>query len=429
MSVEVNQYFGTNTAEHFVTPTMASMKGSAILGIAAQVRALIAQGQEICNLTVGDFRPNYFPIPERLAEGVKAAYGNGQTNYPPADGIPELKAAIAELYEQRLGVSYGPESVCVASGARPPLYAVWRLFVDPGDRTISFLPAWNNSYYAHMTRANHEFIATTAESNFHPTVEQVTRALPGAVLMATNTPLNPTGTAIDKAVLEGIARAVVAENQRRGPSEKPVMWLYDQVYWLLTEDGVEHYSPVKLVPEVAPYVIHVDAISKSFAATGLRVGWAVLPPVIQAKMRALIGHMGAWAARPEQVATAALLRDSAAIDAYLKEMQNRVSSRLQLLYSGLEKMKSAGLPVEAIAPQGAIYLSCRFNLIGKAFETNEEIRQWLLTSAGIAVVPFQAFDLKDDSGWFRMSIGAASIEDLKRALQRLEDAIRIHVQG
>lgn len=429
MSVDVNQFFSSNSAEHFVTPTMASMRGSAILGIATQVRALIAEGRDICNLTVGDFRPAYFPIPQSLAEGVKAAYASGQTNYPPADGIPELKSAIAELYEKRLGVSYGANSVCVASGARPPLYAVWRLFVDPGDRTVSFLPAWNNGYYAHMARSKHTFVPTTAESNFHPTVEQVEQVLPGTVLMATNTPLNPTGTAIDKSVLEGIARAVVAENKRRGPNEKPVMWLYDQVYWLLKEEGVTHYSPVSLVPEVAPYVIHVDAISKSFAATGLRVGWAVLPPVLQAKMRALIGHMGAWAARPEQVATAALLRDPVAIDSYLREMQDRVSTRLQLLYSGFMKLKSAGLPVDAIAPQGAIYLSCRFDLIGKGFETNEDIRQWLLNEAEIAVVPFQAFDLKDDSGWFRLSIGAASINELERALERLERAIQIYIRG
>ena len=195
------------------------------------------------------------------------------------------------------------------------------------------------------------------------------------------------------------------------------------------EEGVEHFSPVALVPEVAPYVIHVDAISKSFAATGLRVGWAVLPPVIQAKMKALIGHMGAWAARPEQVATARLLRNPEAIDTYLAEMQSRVSTRLQLLYSGLMRLKASGLPVDAIAPQGAIYLSCRFDLIGQGFDSNEAIRHWLLESAGIAIVPFQAFDLQENSGWFRMSIGAASIPELESALVRLEQAIRTHLQG
>ena len=90
MSIDVQTFLGPQSADHFVTPTMATMKGSAILGIAAQVRELMAQGREICNLTVGDFRPNYFPIPESLAADVKQAYNDGETNYPPSDGIPKL---------------------------------------------------------------------------------------------------------------------------------------------------------------------------------------------------------------------------------------------------------------------------------------------------------------------------------------------------
>ena len=119
--------------------------------------------------------------------------------------------------------------------------------------------------------------------------------LPQASLVVLNSPLNPTGTVIQKSVLKEIATAIVEENQRR--SDRPVMLLFDQVYWMLLEEGQEHWSPVQLVPEIAPYTIHVDAISKCFACTGLRVGWAVLPPHLQPKMKALIGHMGAWAAR------------------------------------------------------------------------------------------------------------------------------------
>ena len=86
-------------------------------------------------------------------------------------------------------------------------------------------------------------------------------------------------------------------------------------------------------------------------------------------------------------------------------------------------MKSRGLPVDAIAPQGAIYLSFRVDLIGSKFNTNEEIRQFLLEQAGVAVVPFQAFDLQEESGWFRMSAGAASVNDLESALHRIEIAL------
>ena len=114
--------------------------------------------------------------------------------------------------------------------------------------------------------------------------------------MVMNSPLNPTGTVIDKEVLRGIAQAIVDENTRRGDA-RPCMLMWDAVYWQLTKDEHPFYSPVQLVPEIAPYVVHIDAISKNFSATGLRVGWAVLPPYLQTKM-AVIGHMGAWAARP-----------------------------------------------------------------------------------------------------------------------------------
>jgi aspartate aminotransferase len=228
---------------------------------------------------------------------------------------------------------------------------------------------------------------------------------------------------MDPQVLKGIAQALVEENARR-TDEPPCMLMYDQVYWMLDSQDHPHASPVQLVPECAPYVIHIDAISKAFAATGLRVGWAVMPPYIQPKMKALIGHMGAWAARPEQQATAWLLNHPEEIEAYHKTMKAAVDARLNKLYNGIIAMRDQGLPVDAIAPQGAIYLSFRVDLVGRGFESNEAIRSYILTEAGMAVVPFQAFDLPEDSGWFRISIGAVGLEELDGCLSRLEAAIR-----
>ena len=148
--IDINSQCINRYSTGSINPIMDQLKGSMILGIASQVRGLQAQGKEICNLTVGDFRPDQFPIPEQLAVEVAKAYRDGQTNYPPSDGIPELKEAIDELYQRRFGLNYGSKGVCVASGARPPLYASWALSVAPGDRSVSFLPAWNNGYYAHF---------------------------------------------------------------------------------------------------------------------------------------------------------------------------------------------------------------------------------------------------------------------------------------
>ena len=422
MSINVNEFFDANTdaaRKRAVTELVEGVKGSRILAIASDVRAMIAEGREVCNLTVGDFKPSEFPVPTKLVDEIYAAVEKGETNYPPSDGILELREAIAEMYDRDLGLDYGVGGVIVCSGARPVLYGTWRLFTKPGDKTVSFLPAWNVGYYAHLCETDHHFIPTSPQTNFFPTVEQVKEALPGTRLMVMNSPLNPTGTVIDKEVLRGIAQAIVDENNARGDAP-PCMLMWDAVYWQLTKDEYPFYSPVQLVPEVAPYVIHIDAISKGFAATGLRVGWTVMPDYLQPKMKALIGHMGAWAARPEQVATAALLRDTAAVAEYNKWIKKEVDARLDALYAGIMALKGQGLPVDAIEPQGAIYLSFRVNIEG---ETNEAIRALLLNKAGMAVVPFQAFDLNEDSGWFRISVGAVGKDEIPPMLNRLEATI------
>lgn len=400
-----------------MTPLAQGMVGSMILNIANQMRALVAEGRQICNLTLGDFAAPHFAIPEPLADKLVEAVREGTTNYPPPDGMPELKSAIARLYRRKLGLDYPAEAVCVGSGARPPIYATWRLFVEPGDRTVSFLPAWNMGYYAQLAQSDHKFVVTQPENRFHPTAEQAAEAMRGARMVLLNTPLNPTGTAISREAMKGIAQALVEENRGR---DKPCMLLLDQVYWLLRPPGVEHWHPVALVPEAAPYVVNVDAVSKCFAATGLRVGWGVAPPYLQGKMREMIGHMGAWAPKPEQLATAWFLDQEELFEAYIADICARLDLRLRRLYEGIQGMRARGLPVDAHAPQGAIYLSLHVDLIGRGFDTNEQIRRWLLEKAGAAVVPFQAFDLEEENGWFRMSVGAVGPQDIDDVLTRLE---------
>ncbi len=403
-----------------------AMQGSMILGIAGQVRARIAAGERVCNLTVGDFDPRQFPIPRALRDATVAAMDGAQTNYPPPEGTPELRKAIADWYARELGIEVSPDWVVVASGARPVMYATYRLFLEAGDTLVFCAPSWNNGYYAQLTGARVVILETLPEHNFFPTVAELAPHLATARLFALNSPLNPTGTLIAPERLAEIARAIVAENERRATTgQKPLMWMWDQVYWRLCFGAHKHAHPAALVPEVAPWVVTVDAISKAFAATGLRVGWAVLPPALADRMKALIGHIGAWAPRPEQAGTAALLADVDAIAAYEQTFHEAVRARLDLLHAGLSR-----LGIEHLVPQGAIYLSVRFALFdrpgvnGLPMRTNEDIRQWLLSKAGVAVVPFQAFDLDAESGWFRISVGAVSLADLQAALDRLEQALK-----
>ena len=401
--------------------------GSEILKIAGEVRALKAQGAEVCNLTVGDFDPACFPIPAALMEGTRKALAEGHTNYPPSDGVMPLREAVVAFYQRELGLAYPVESVLITGGARPLLYGAYRTLVDPGESVIYTVPSWNNNHYAYLSGAKAVEIPVTAEANFFPTLAQLEPHLGTARMLVLNSPLNPTGTAISREALKAITEAVVAENKRRRAEGRRVLFfVFDQVYWTLTFGQTEHVTPVQLVPESAPYVIFIDALSKAFCATGMRVGWGVMPPAVRDRMSDILGHVGAWAPKAEQMATAELLLDPATIRRFQEHLRAELRLRLDALFVGFEALRKEGLPVEAISPQGAIYLSVRFNAFGRTIrgrriERNEDVRQLLLQEAGLAIVPFQAFGLKEESGWFRISVGACTLADIDAMFPRLRE--------
>ena len=409
---------------------MASgLVGSEILRIAAEIRRLTAEGRQICNLTVGDFSPAEFPIPKFLEVNIREALARGETNYPPSDGMPVLKNSIVAFYERRLHLHYGPDAVVVTGGSRPGLFATYAAVVDPGDPVVYPVPSWNNNHYCHMTAGEARPVFCTREHNFLPSRGSLEGPLRGARLLSLNSPLNPTGTAFSRDALEGICDLVLEENARRRNGDRPLFLLFDQVYWMLTFGTTGHFNPVSLRPELAPYTVMVDGISKSFAATGLRVGWSVGPPDLMQRIAAILGHVGAWAPRAEQVATARLLSATEEITAYHREMKKGVQDRLVALYEGICRLREAGFPVEAIVPMGAIYLSVRFGLAGLrtpqgfVLRTNEEIRRYLLEHASIAVVPFVAFGTTEENGWFRLSVGSVSPGEIDAMFPRLREAL------
>ena len=404
--------------------------GSEILRIAAAIRQMQQDGRPVLNFTVGDFDPRYFPIPEKLKKAIFEALEKGETNYPPSNGILELRRAVQRFYERELHLSYPTESVLISSGARPALYGVYRTVVDPGDRVIYPIPSWNNNHYVHLSSATAVPIECRAADGFLPTVASLKKELDRARLLVLNSPLNPTGTALRRDVLASICEAVLEENHRRDlRGDRPLYLLYDQIYWMLCFDHTEHFTPPGLFPEIARYTLLVDGISKAFAATGLRVGWAVGPVDLIERMSSILGHVGAWAPRPEQVATVALLDDVEGIGAYHRVFKEAVSSRLDSIHQGIQRMKSEGLPVESLPPMGAIYLSVRIDAIGRktprgdVLSTSESVRQYLLEGAGIAIIPFDAFGVTRDEGWFRLSVGAVSTEQIRTALPLLKSAL------
>jgi len=406
-----------------------ALLGSEILRIAADVRALTAEGREICNLSLGDFAPSEFRIPEMVERGIVEGLARGETNYPPSDGILPLREAARTLYRRELGIDPSLESVIVTSGSRPGIYSTYRALVDPGDRVVYPTPSWNNPYYVQLVGAEGIAVACDASTGFMPTRASLEHAVRGARLLVLCSPQNPSGTVFSEEALGGICDLVLEENARRGAGERPLYVMFDQVYWTLTFGGTRHVHPVQLRPAMAAYTIYIDGASKALAATGIRVGWIVAPPDVAGPMSVIVGHMGAWAPKAEQGAVAAFLEDAPAFASYRASMVNRLSARLDALFAGLSAMRDEGLPVDVIEPAGAIYLSARFDLLGRVtpngttLDSDEAVRAYLLRRAGVAVVPLSAFGSAPDTGWHRLSAGAVSVDEIARVLPRIRAAL------
>ena len=249
------------------------------------------------------------------------------------------------------------------------------------------------------------------------------------VLLALCSPLNPTGTTFKKEQLTEICDLVLAEILKRAGNQKPLYVIFDQIYWMLRTDGIEHFNPVSLRPEMKKYTIFVDGISKSLAATGVRVGWGLGPAEIISRMKSIIGNIGAWAPREEQIATAKFLENDQAINQYLGELKQKIDLRFNALYNGFEKLKAKGYPVQIIAPEGAIYLTAQFALIGKKqldgkiIETTTDISSFLINRAQLALVPFTAFGCPNGTDWSRISVGTLNENDIPDLLLKLENAL------
>lgn len=403
--------------------------GSEIIKLAGEVNEKIKQGEKIYNLTIGDFNPNEFPIPTELKQFIIDEYNANQTNYPAADGMLELRTAVSNLLKQRGGLDYKADEILIAGGARPVIYSIFKALVDPNDTVIFAVPSWNNNHYTYLNGATAVVIEATPEQNFMPSAADIKPHISKANFVALCSPQNPTGTVFTKEGLEEICDLILEENKKRDASQKPVYLMYDQIYWALTFGDVKHYNPVILRPEMRDYTIFVDGISKSLAATGVRVGWSMGPKFIIDKMKAILTHVGAWAPKAEQLATANYLTDLKSYDTFIDLQKEKINARLTGFYKGFQALKAAGFKVDAITPQAAIYLTVQFNLHGQktangtALATTKDITKYLLDEAKLAIVPFSAFGASADSSWYRLSVGTCKLEDVDGAIANLKSAL------
>lgn len=404
--------------------------GSEIIKLAAEVNEKIKQGEKIYNLTIGDFNPKQFPIPAELKAAIIEEYTNDQTNYPAADGMLELRQSISQLLKMRGELDYAVNEIVVTGGARPAIYTIFKALVDEGDTVVFPVPSWNNNHYTYLNNAKAVLVETRPENKFMPTAAEIEPYISQANLLALCSPLNPTGTVFKKEDLEAICDLVLAENKIRSSSgKKPLYVMYDQIYWALTLGDTKHYNPVTLRPEMKEYTLFVDGISKSLAATGVRVGWAMGPKAIMDKFKSILTHVGAWAPKAEQLAVASYLNNLTQYDSFLDHIKSEITKRLVGFYEGFQALKNEGHGVDAIAPEAAIYLTVQFNLIGKTWNGNvmtstQDVTKFILDEAKVAIVPFYAFGASTESTWYRLSVGTCSVEDVAGAIAGLRAALQ-----
>src|SRR5258706_11551755 len=404
--------------------------GSEIVKLGGEIREKIRQGERIYNFTVGDFDPSIFPIPKELEDAIVDAYRKHFTNYPAAEGNLDLREAILSFMKDVEELDYGTSEILVASGGRPLIYATFRAICDKGDKIIYAVPSWNNNHYTHFVGGEHIVIEAKAENNFMPTAEDIRPHIKEATLISLCSPQNPTGTTFRKKELEAICDLVLEENKRRGDNEKKIFLMYDQMYWHLTYGDIKHYDPVSLRSEMRNYTIYIDAISKVFAATGVRVGWSVGPTTIINKMKAILTHIGSWAPMAEQKAVASYLSNREGIQKYLQHFKKEIEERLQCIYNGFMQLKSEGLAVDAIAPEAAIYLTIQIDLVGKKtadgkiLTDQSEVTAYILNEANLAVVPFYAFGASRSSAWYRLSVGTSKKEEIEEMIGKLREALK-----
>jgi aspartate aminotransferase len=177
------------------------------------------------------------------------------------------------------------------------------------------------------------------------------------------------------------------------------------------------------------YTVNIDGASKGFASTGVRVGWAFGAKSIIHKMRSVISHMGAWAPTPEQNGMGDFLKNTDAVDDFLVGHKYKLQRSLDALFKGVKQLASEGLPVDAISPMGAIYLTLKLDIQGKKtpegelLDSSMKVTFHLIKEAGLALVPFTAFGGDSGSAWFRASVGASSFQEIEQVIPRLRKCL------
>ncbi|MDI9409612.1 MAG: pyridoxal phosphate-dependent aminotransferase [Candidatus Pacebacteria bacterium] len=397
-----------------IASRLGRIKPSPTIAISAKARQLKAAGRDIIALSAGE--PD-FDTPEHIRNAAKAAIDRGETRYTDVDGTPALKLAIVEKFKRENGLVYRPENVTVGTGGKQVLYNALMATLNPGDEVIIPAPYWV-SYpdMVELAEGTPVIVSCGENSGFKLTAEALASALtPKTKWLILNSPSNPTGAGYDRAELKALAEVLLLHPQ--------VQIMTDDMYEHLAYDGWKFSTIAEVEPRLLDRTLTCNGVSKAYAMTGWRIGYAAGPvPLIKA-MSILQSQS---TSNPSSVSQAAALAALTGSLDFIAERNAVFKQRRDLCVTMLNRAKG----ISCLVPNGAFYVfpSCAGVIglktpAGKVIASDLDFADYLLDSEGVAVVPGTAFGL---APYFRISYAAATslLEDacnrIARACDRLE---------
>jgi aspartate aminotransferase len=382
---------------------------SPTLAIDAKAKALKAQGVDVVGFGAGE--PD-FDTPVNIKEAAKKAIDAGFTKYTPVGGTDDLKDAIIAKMKKDHGLEYSRDEVSVACGAKHSLYNISQALIQEGDEVIIPAPYWV-SYPDQVVLAGGTpvFIETDETTAFKITPEQLEKAITGKTkALLINSPCNPTGSSYTVAELEAIGRVCLKHD---------FMIITDDIYERLVYDGLKFANIVQVLPELKPRTIVVNGVSKTYAMTGWRIGYACGPREL---MGAITKMQSQSTSNPtsiaQKAAVEALNGPQDAVAAMVVEFEKRRTYIVERLNAipGVTCFKSTG--AFYVFPNFSVVYGKSFN--GKKISNSTEFAAYLLEEAKVAIVPGVAFGA---DRYARLSY-AVSMENIKKGLDRIEAAIK-----
>lgn len=390
----------------FIADALSRVKPSATIAVTNKARELKAAGRDVIGLGAGE--PD-FDTPENVKAAAIAAITEGKTKYTAVDGIPELKAAICAKFKRENGLSYEPSQITVGTGGKQVLYNALIATINPGDEVIVPTPYWVSYPDMVLLAGGEPVIVEADKSTFKITAEALEAAItPKTKWFIFNSPSNPSGAAYTRDELKALTDVLLRH---------PQVWVMsDDMYEHLVYDGFEFTTPAQVEPKLYDRTLTVNGVSKAYAMTGWRIGYAGGPVEL---IKAMAKVQSQSTSNPSSIAQWAAVEALNGPQDFIPANNEVFKARRDLVVSMLNQAKGLSCPT----PEGAFYVfpSCAGTLgktapSGKVIETDEDFVTELLESEGVAVVQGSAFGLGPN---FRISY-ATSTEALEEACTRIQ---------